>query len=145
MQKWITEDHHLTYCKIKETLSSRSTNIFSVNNICSLWHHKIWQNVKKYSCRLVQTNFREIQLWRFKKSNMIDVGGASRIYGHNPKTKQLMWVYDDNTNPTKVVHVQGFLNKCLTGLFFRKTGKTFTRISRIYQQDKYFRLQNKPF
>ena len=131
MRQLILQDRHVTYRGIETTLAISGTSIHSilhedltVKKICSRW---IPHNLS-IAQKTARVNWSKEILQKYDRGaskHFYDIvtGDESRIYAYEPESKQqsTSWVFQDESNPTKVDRVRS-TSKQMIASFFRKTG-----------------------
>lgn len=131
----ILEDRHVTYREIAACLGISSTSIHSilhehlvVSKMCSRWiPHNLTSDQKKARVDWSRKMLRKFNKGASKDVYKIVTGDESWIYAYEPETKKqsTVWVFQDESNPTKVVRARS-TSKQMVACFFGKTGHIAT-------------------
>ena len=114
----ITQNRHVTYREIETTLGISGTSIHSILNVhltnCKSHKKRLVSIGRKKCCKNTIAVFR---------NTSIVTGDESWIYAYEPESKRqsTVWVFQDESNPTKVTRSQSTFMQMIA-CFYGKTG-----------------------
>ena len=135
VRELILQDRHVTYREIEASLGISSTRMHSilhehlaVKKICSRWiPHNLTITQKQARVDWCKEMLEKFDHGASKDVYKIVTGDETWIYAYEPETKQqsTVWVFQDESNPTKVVRARS-TSKQMVACFFGITGHVTT-------------------
>ena len=135
VRELIMQDRHVTYREIETSLGISMNSIHTIlhehlalKKICSRWiPHNLTIAQKKARVDWCKEMLKKYNRGASNAVYNIYTGDESWIYAYEPETKQqsTVWVFQDESNPTKVVRARS-TSKQMVACFFGKTGHVAT-------------------